>query len=69
VDEAAPAKCRAGGGGQSVFHRALDVTPDGEGAGDLIALGVRRLLTSGQAPNVFFALDTVREMIPSPGCD
>ncbi len=49
---------------QIVFHRALDVTPDWRRALEtLIRLGVRRVLTSGQAPNVFFALDTIREMI------
>jgi copper homeostasis protein len=49
---------------QSVFHRAIDVTPDWRKALEtLIKLGVTRVLTSGQAPNVFFALDTVAEMI------
>lgn len=48
----------------SVFHRALDVTPDWKKALEtLIHLGVKRVLTSGQAPNVFFALDTIAEMI------
>ena len=47
-----------------VFHRALDVTPDWKHAlSTLIDLGVTRVLTSGQAPNVFYALDTVAEMI------
>lgn len=48
----------------SVFHRALDVTPDWKRALDsLIRLGVTRVLTSGQAPDVFFALETIAEMI------
>lgn len=48
----------------SVFHRAIDVVPDWRAAIDLLAgLGVTRILTSGQAPNVYFALDRVREMI------
>ena len=52
----------------SVFHRALDVTPDWRRALDtLIRLGVKRVLTSGQAPDVFFALDTIREMIQFAG--
>ena len=47
-----------------VFHRALDVTPDWRRALDtLIGLGVTRVLTSGQESDVFFALDTIREMI------
>lgn len=52
----------------SVFHRALDVTPDWKRALDtLIRLGVKRVLTSGQAPDVFFALDTIAEMIRFAG--
>ena len=51
-----------------VFHRALDVTPDWKQALDtLIKLGVKRVLTSGQAPDVFFALDTIAEMIRFAG--
>lgn len=51
-----------------VFHRALDVTPDWKKALDtLIRLGVKRVLTSGQAPDVFFALDTIKEMIAFAG--
>ena len=47
-----------------VFHRALDVTPDWKRALDtLIGLGVTRVLTSGQQSDVFFALDTIAEMI------
>ena len=51
-----------------VFHRALDVVPDWKRALDqLIALGVTRVLTSGQRSDVFFALDTIREMIGYAG--
>jgi len=51
-------------GRPTVFHRALDVTPDWKRALDsLIGLGVTRVLTSGQAPDVFFALETIAEMI------
>lgn len=47
-----------------VFHRALDVVPDWKRALDqLIELGVTRVLTSGQQSDVFFALDTIRQMI------
>ena len=52
----------------SVFHRALDVTPDWRKALEtLIKLGVTRVLTSGQAPSVFYALDTIAEMIRFAG--
>ncbi len=51
-----------------VFHRALDVTPDWKRALDsLIRLGVTRVLTSGQESDVFFALDTIAEMIRFAG--
>ena len=52
------------GGKPCVFHRALDVVLDWKRALDQLArLGVTRVLTSGQQSNVFFALDTIREMI------
>ena len=52
----------------AVFHRALDVTPDWKCALEtLIKLGVTRVLTSGQAPDVFFALETIAEMIRFAG--
>lgn len=52
------------GGKQSVFHRAIDVTPDVFAALDqLIALGVTRVLTSGQMPTVPQGADTIRKMI------
>lgn len=36
---------------QTVFHRAFDLVPDPEGTVDaLVAVGVTRILTSGQAP-------------------
>lgn len=55
---------RIAGGKPCVFHRALDVVPDWKRALDqLISLGVTRVLTSGQQSDVFFALDTIREMI------
>ena len=47
-----------------VFHRAIDVTPNWKQALDtLIRLGITRVLTSGQQSDVFFALDTIAEMI------
>jgi len=51
-----------------VFHRALDVVPDWKRALEqLIGAGVTRVLTSGQQSNVFFALETIREMISFAG--
>ena len=51
-------------GKPTVFHRALDVTPDWKKALDsLIKLGITRVLTSGQQSNVFFALETIAQMI------
>jgi copper homeostasis protein len=46
------------------FHRAIDVVPDWKKAIDQLAdIGVKRVLTSGLAPNVLLALDTVKEMV------
>ena len=51
-------------GKEAVFHRAIDVVPDWKEALDLLAeLGVTRVLTSGQEPDVSWGTDTVREMI------
>ena len=51
-----------------VFHRALDVVPDWKRALEqLIKAGVTRVLTSGQQSNVFFALETIRDMIAFAG--
>ncbi len=51
-------------GREAVFHRAIDVVPDWRQALDtLIELGVTRVLTSGQAPDVSQATQTIREMI------
>lgn len=55
-------------GKTTVFHRAFDVVPDWKRALDtLIRLGVTRVLTSGQESDVFFALDTIAEMIRFAG--
>lgn len=46
------------------FHRAFDVVPNWKEAMDQLAeLGIQRILTSGQEPNVLLALDTISEMI------
>lgn len=49
---------------ESVFHRAIDVTPDWKAAMDaLIELGVTRILTSGQKPTVPEGIFTIKEMM------
>lgn len=51
-------------GKDAVFHRAIDVVPDWREAIDQLAeLGVTRILTSGQEPDVSLGTATVREMI------
>ena len=51
-------------GKETVFHRAIDVVPDWRAALDaLIGLGITRVLTSGQEPDVSLGTGTVREMI------
>ena len=55
-------------GKETVFHRAIDVVPDWKQAVDLLSgLGITRILTSGQAPDVSDATDTIREMIDYAG--
>ena len=61
-------RCRAmveiAGNRQTVFHRAIDVVPDWKEALDVLSeIGVTRILTSGQMPNVYEGLETVAEMI------
>ena len=51
-------------GKETVFHRAIDVVPNWKEAVDQLAeLEITRVLTSGQAPDVSDATDTIREMI------
>lgn len=53
---------------EAVFHRAIDVVPDWRAALDtLMTLGVRRVLTSGQEPDVLYGTQTVAEMIRYAG--
>jgi copper homeostasis protein len=48
----------------TVFHRAIDVVPDWRVALEkLIHLGVTRVLTSGQAPDVFYGTGVVKQMV------
>ena len=47
-----------------VFHRAIDVAEDWKRMlGQLIELGVDRVLTSGLAPDVYYGIDVIREMM------
>ena len=66
VDKARTGELAAIAGDKTtVFHRALDVTPDWRKALEtLIGLGITRVLTSGQAPSVFYALDTIAQDDP-----
>ena len=51
-------------GKQAVFHRAIDVVEDWKDVlSKLIDIGVDRVLTSGQASDVAYGTDVVREMI------
>lgn len=60
----AVARLAQAAGKETVFHRAIDVVPDWRDAIDLLAgLGITRVLTSGQAPDVSWATETIREMI------
>jgi copper homeostasis protein len=52
------------GTAEGVFHRAIDLSPDWKAALDtLCELGIRRVLTSGHAPNAEAGLHTLKEMI------
>ena len=55
---------RLAGNKTKVFHRAIDVADDWKRMlGQLIGLGIDRVLTSGCAPDVFYGIDVVREMV------
>ena len=55
---------RLAGNKTKVFHRAIDVCDDWKKLlGQLIELGVDRVLTSGLAPDVYYGTDVIREMI------
>jgi copper homeostasis protein len=54
----------AAGDLQTVFHRAVDFTPDPVAAVDTLAdLGFTRVLTSGGAPRAIDALDVIGQMV------
>lgn len=51
-------------GRQTVFHRAFDVTPDPFAALEsLMALGVTRILTSGQQPTAWEGADLIQQLV------
>lgn len=55
---------RMAGDRTKVFHRAIDVAEDWKKMlGQLIELGVDRVLTSGLAPDVYYGIDVIREMM------
>ena len=58
------ALARIAGDKTKVFHRAIDVCADWKKLlGQLIDIGIDRVLTSGLAPDVFYGIDTVCEMM------
>ena len=55
---------RLAGDKTKVFHRAIDVCADWKRLlGQLIEIGIDRVLTSGLAPDVFYGVDTICEMM------
>lgn len=55
---------RLAGDKTKVFHRAIDVADDWKKMlSELIEIGVDRVLTSGLAPDVFYGIDVIKEMV------
>ena len=55
---------RIAGSKTKVFHRAIDVCADWKKLlGQLIDIGIDRVLTSGLAPDVFYGIDAICEMM------
>ena len=55
---------RLAGDKTKVFHRAIDVCADWKRLlGQLIDIGIDRVLTSGLAPDVFYGIDAICEMM------
>ena len=55
---------RMAGDRTKVFHRAIDVADDWKRMlGQLIEIGMDRVLTSGLAPDVYYGIDVIREMM------
>ena len=58
------ALARIAGNKTKVFHRAIDVCADWKKLlGQLIDIGIDRVLTSGLAPDVFYGIDAICEMM------
>ena len=58
------ALARLAGDRVKVFHRAIDVCADWKRLlGQLIDIGIDRVLTSGLAPDVFYGVDVIRQMM------
>jgi copper homeostasis protein len=58
------ALARLAGDRIKVFHRAIDVCADWKRLlGQLIDIGIDRVLTSGLAPDVFYGIDTICEIM------
>ena len=56
--------CRLAGDRTKVFHRAIDVCDDWRRLlGQLIEIGIDRVLTSGLAPDVYYGIHVIREMM------
>ena len=56
------------GNKEAVFHRAFDVTPEPlEALDQLVELGFKRILTSGQAPSVPEGAELLKELIDYAG--
>ena len=55
---------RIAGNRTKVFHRAIDVCADWKKLlGQLIEIGIDRVLTSGLAPDVFYGVEVIRKMM------
>ena len=55
---------RIAGNRTKVFHRAIDVCSDWRKLlGQLIEIGIDRVLTSGLAPDVYYGIDVIHEMM------
>jgi len=55
---------RIAGDRTKVFHRAIDVCANWKKLlGQLIDIGIDRVLTSGLAPDVFYGVDVIRQMM------
>ncbi|MFK7820751.1 MAG: copper homeostasis protein CutC, partial [Planctomycetaceae bacterium] len=55
---------------EPVFHRAFDVVPEPLAAlSELRSVGVRRVMTSGQAPTAMDGVETIQALVEAAGTD